>query len=222
MIDILIPVLGRPQNAQPLVDSIRQNTILPYTIVFICSRGDDAQIEACKQTQARVLLVDGGDHEYARKINHAAVHDTLDGEWLFLGADDLTFHPQWDTAAVAFCALVTGTNDLGNPTVMSGKHATHSLVARDYIAEGTFDEPGKLLHEGYHHNWVDSEFCATAKARGVWAFASESHVEHNHPFWRKGTDDDIYKAGRKTYHQDAQLWKVRQRLLKAAGEVMPS
>ncbi len=218
MIDLLIPVLGRPASAQPLVDSIHAATTVPHTILFVCSRDDIAQIEACRQTGAVVVLSDDG--RYAPKINQAAVfpHSNTPSEWVFLGADDLTFHPSWDEAALAVGSLVVGTNDLGNPTVMSGKHATHSLVARDYITEGTFDEPGKLLHEGYEHNFVDNEFIATAKARGVWAFAFDSHVEHNHPFWRKGQDDDIYKKGRLTYKQDGQTWKVRQRMLKG---VMP-
>ncbi len=219
MIDLLIPVLGRPQNAQPLVDSIHEATSVPHTILFVCSRDDHAQIEACKATGAVVLLSDDG--RYAPKINLAATfaHSNTPSEWVFLGADDLRFHPRWDTIAVNIgktaAAVVVGTNDLGNPTVMSGKHATHSLVHRTYIKWGTFDEPGKLLHEGYEHNFVDNEFIATAKARGEWAFASASHVEHLHPFWRKGTDDHIYAKGRQTYKQDGQTWKVRQRLLKA-------
>ncbi len=220
MIDILIPVLGRPQNAQPLVDNIHAATTVPHTILFVCSRDDQPEIDACTATGAVVVLSDDG--RYAPKINLASgfAHSNNASEWLFLGADDLRFHPGWDVAAIdtgysAVGARVIGTNDLGNPTVMSGKHATHSLVHRSYIAQGTFDEPGKLLHEGYEHNYVDNEFVATAKARGVWAFASESHVEHLHPFWRKGTDDDIYKQGRKTYHQDGQTWKARQKELKA-------
>ncbi len=217
MIDFLIPVRGRPANAQPLADSIRQNTTVPHSIIFVCSRGDTPQIDACTATKARVLLVDGGDYEYARKINFAASHETTDGEWLFLGADDLAFHPGWDEAALSLpaTALVIGTNDLGNPTVMAGKHATHSLVHRSYIARGTIDEPGLLLHPGYQHNFVDNEFIATAKSRGVWAFAANSHVEHLHPFWRKSEDDQVYELGRRTYHADARTWRKRQRLLRA-------
>ncbi len=217
MIDLLIPVLGRPGNAQPLVDSIHAATMIPHTILFICSRDDHAQIEACRQTGAVVVLSD--DDRYAPKINLGATfpHSNTESLWLFLGADDLKFHPGWDTAAFndpnIFASRVIGTNDLGNPTVMAGKHATHSLVHRTYIEQGTIDEPGKLLHEGYQHNFVDNEFIATAKWRGEWAFAFGSHVEHLHPFWRKSEDDRTYQLGRRTYHADSRLWRQRSKLI---------
>lgn len=218
MIDILVPVLGRPQNAKPLVDSIHAATENPHTILFICSRGDDEQIEACKETNSVVLLIDGGDFEYARKINHAATWPLRKKphEFVFLGADDLRFLPGWDRHAIRVYRdtqmPVVGTNDLGNPTVMKGRHATHSLVHRSYVERGTIDEPGKLLHEGYHHNYCDTEFCETAKRRNAFVFAFDSHVEHLHPFWHKGEDDTIYEKGRRMYGPDRRTYTRRRRL----------
>ncbi len=218
MIDLLIPVLGRPDSAATLAESIRSATVLPHSIIFVCSRGDDAQIDACKRTEARILLVDGGDHEYARKINHAAAYDWggTPAEFWFLGADDLRFHAGWDRAAVAVHddtgKRVIGTQDLGNPLVKSGRHATHSVVHRSYLEQGTIDEPGKLLHEGYHHNWVDNEFVGTAKHRGEWTFAHDSVVEHLHPIWRKRPDDVIYQRGQEHYRTDMRLHQQRRRL----------
>ncbi len=218
VIDLLIPVLGRPQNAQPLVESIHAATSVPHTILFVCSRGDDAQIEACKTTNSVVLLIDGGDFEYARKINHAAVYPLRKKahEFVFLGADDIHFHDGWDLAALEVHENtgkpVIGTNDLGNPTVMAGRHATHNLVHRSYIERGTIDEPGKLLHEGYHHNYCDTEFIDTARSRNAWVFAPGSHVEHLHYIWHKGKDDDIYAKGRAMYGPDGRTYRDRKRL----------
>lgn len=216
MIDLLIPVLSRPQNAQPLVDSIHAATSLPHTIIFLATRGDEEEIEACKQTGAIVQLVDPGHGEYARKINLGVMLDYTDHPFVFLGADDLHFHPGWDTIAISYFEQtgkrVVGTNDLGNATVMKGEHATHSLVHRSYVSEGTIDEPGQLLHEGYQHNWVDTEFIATAKLRDEFVFAAESHVEHLHPFWKKGPDDGVYVKGRAYYHVDAKKFRQRQKL----------
>jgi hypothetical protein len=216
LIDILIPVLGRPKNAARVAQSIRENTEAPHMTIFLCSRGDTAEIEACRGTGCVVWLVD--DDRYAAKIN-AGVRVDIGGEpseFIFLGADDLAFHPGWDTAALAMHYetgnAVIGTNDLGNPTVMRGKHATHSLVHRWYVGLGTIDEPGKLLHEGYDHNWVDTEFIETAMMRGHFAFAFDSHVEHLHPFWKKGPTDVIYKRGQKNYHRDQALFRERRRL----------
>jgi len=219
MIDILLPVLSRPQNAQKVVDSIHHATELPHTILFICSRGDEAQIDACVGTAAVVLIIDGGDFEYPRKINHAATYPVRADPhpWLFLGADDLDFKPGWDTAAIAeherTGKLVIGTNDLSNPTVIRGLHATHSLVHRRYVTEqGTIDEPGLVLYPGYHHNFCDNEFVGTAQHRGEWSFAAASHVQHHHPIWGTAKDDRTYELGRRTYHADSRTWRKRRRL----------
>jgi hypothetical protein len=215
MIDILIPVLGRPKNAQKVADSIHAHTKVPHMTIFLCSRDDHAEIEACRTTGSVVWLCD--EDSYAHKINVGAKVD-LGGEpseFIFLGADDLAFHDGWDGAAIdryhETGRPVVGTNDLGNPTVIAGNHATHSLVHRSYLPLGTIDEPDKLLHEGYDHNWVDTEFIETAMMRDAFTFAFDSHVEHLHPFWRKGPMDVIYKRGQEKYHRDAALFKARRR-----------
>lgn len=108
---------------------------------------------------------------------------------------------------------VVGTNDLGNPRVIAGKTATHSLVTRAYVGEhGTVDEPGKVLHEGYQHNFCDTEFVETAKRRGAWAFAGDSVVEHLHPHWSKGDDDETYRRGQAGFEVDRRLHARRRRL----------
>jgi hypothetical protein len=216
MIDVLIPVLGRPQNAQPVVESAHENTLVPHLVMFLASRWDRPEIEACKRTGCVVKLCD--QDGYAHKINTGAYWSvsTTPSEFVFLGADDIRFHPGWDRAAIdcyyeTGCPVV-GTNDIGNPTVMRGRHATHILVHRSYLDQGTIDETGKLLHEGYGHQWVDTEFIETAKKRGAWTFAADSIVEHMHPFWHKGQDDATYVKGRSTTAADIRLFRQRRHL----------
>lgn len=127
----------------------------------------------------------GGD--YARKIN-AGVRAT-DEPWVFQGADDLTFRPGWQEETLRVAAeqnaRVIGTQDRCNPRVISGRHSTHSLVARSYVQEiGTGDEPGKLLHEGYWHGFVDDELVWLARRHREYAFAPNAIVEHHHPYRR--------------------------------------
>src|SRR4029077_9144365 len=57
VIDVLCPVLGRPWNVQPLVESLKV-TQTPHRLYFICSPGDSAQIAACEQTDAETWIVD--------------------------------------------------------------------------------------------------------------------------------------------------------------------
>jgi Glycosyltransferases involved in cell wall biogenesis len=214
-IDILVPVLSRPANVKPLVDSIHAATTMTHRIIFLTTHGDDTEIAACVAIKgAEVITTLPEENSYAKKINLGA--SLFDGTWLFLGADDLHFHKGWDHEAIAeherTGKLVIGTNDLGNPTVVQGKHATHSLVHRDYLALGTIDEPGKLLHEGYCHNFTDTEFCGTAKHRDQFAFAFASHVEHRHWLWGKGKDDPTYELGRVQYRADSRTFAKRRRL----------
>lgn len=213
-IAVVVPVLGRPQRAAPLVASLTETTPQHLArLLFVCSLDDRAQLEACRATGCETLLSD--DPRWAPKIN-LGYRET--GEpFLLLAADDLRFHLGWAEAALELFATsdvgVVGTNDLGNPTVKRGLHSTHPLVCRGYAdRHGTVDGPGAVVAECYQHNWVDAELVETAKARGCWAFAAESVVEHCHPFWHKGADDATYELGRAGYRADQALFTRRRRL----------
>lgn len=217
-LSILIPVLRRPQNIQPLVESAMKNTGVSFNLLFIASPNDHQEISELNNQEIAYITM-GASYEnngdYARKLNQG--FRTVESEWYFLGADDLRFHPGWFESAMETYnntkACVIGTNDLGNPSVMQGQHATHSLVLRDYVLEcGTIDEPGKILHEGYRHNFVDSELVETAKWRSAWAFARESVVEHLHPDWQKGSLDPVYQLGRSGWATDERYFEQRKRL----------
>jgi glycosyltransferase involved in cell wall biosynthesis len=210
---ILVPVLGRPGRVATLLQSIAAATPEPHRVLFIADPDDHETLEAIAATSAAVIAPGGS---YAQKINAGIAH--TDEPLLFLGADDLTFHPGWLPAAAAHLTAtigVVGTNDLANPRVIAGEHATHSLVTRAYVAQGTIDGPG-LLHEGYRHNFVDDELTATAKSRRAWAFAADSHVEHHHPDWGTADRDATYARGRATWRIDRRLWARRRRLIPAA------
>lgn len=206
---ILVPVLRRPQNVRPLMDSIRRSTPDSYRTLFIADPDDEAELEALRDEGADFTTVTGG---YAKKINRGVEITTE--PLIFLGADDLRFHKGWLQAATARLTEgigVVGTNDLGNKRVMRGEHATHSLVTRAYAELGTIDGPG-LLHEGYHHWKVDDELVATAKHRGAWAFARDSFVEHRHPYWGKAETDEVYAKGESHSRRDIRLFHRRRAL----------
>ncbi len=218
-IDILIPVLARPDRAARVVQSIRASASrdpADVRITFICSPHDHAQFEAAVDSGADDVLVmaeDPGPGDYARKINHGFRACT--GDWVFTGADDLDFHDGWAEAVLAAGAAgVIGTNDLCNPLVMRGGHSTHSLVSRAYVNDigGTYhDGPGMVLHEGYDHQWIDNELVQAAQARGQWAFARDAHVEHLHPLCGKGEMDDTYRKALAEGTKDSHLFRKRTR-----------
>jgi hypothetical protein len=136
VIDILVPVLGRPQRAGIVASSMRDSTSSEYRLYFLCSRGDDAEIVACHEAGGIVFVTDFPEQgNFARKINYG--YRMTDGEFLLVGADDLRFERGWDEAALKIAeetgAGVIGTNDLHNPRVLQKRHSTHPLVRRSYI-----------------------------------------------------------------------------------------
>lgn len=218
MIDILIPVLGRPQNAAPLVQNIREVTSVDHRVVFLCSRTDRDQTEACYATRASVMVMeyDAGPGDYAQKIN--AGFRATSSEWVLIGADDITFEPRWDTNALKVARDkydVVSTNDMANAQVRRGQFGTHCLVRRRYITEqgGTGDgTPGTVLYEGYDHNFVDRELSHVAQHRGRFVFARHSIVRHRHPLWRTAPDDPTYRKSLKNFRADQKLFLSRAHL----------
>ena len=210
--------------------------VTPHAAVcFICSPGDEAEIEAIaaiddERTMYVVVHWEPGQGDFAKKHNQtyaqAVGSDGTDGLLLFplfqpgwefycVGADDLTFHPGWyDTCLAAHertGACVIGTKDLGNQRTMNGWHSTHFLVHRDYLECGTVDEKGKLFHEGYSHEFCDDECIATARMRRTYS-PSQAIVEHNHPDWGKAAWDDTYRKAQADRAVDAELFRQRRHM----------
>lgn len=212
---VLVPVLRRPHRVAALVENIRATSNAEP--LFIASPDDTAEHQAVRDAEAHLLILDRpqGRGDYARKIN-AGIRATRD-DVLLMGADDLLFHRGWLEAATKKLEPgigVVGTNDLHNRRVVRGEHATHLLFTRDYVEQhGTIDEPGKLLHEGYWHEFVDDECVETAKHRGAWAFAADSHVEHLHPLYGGRAADGLdalhaqrMKFGQQLFNRRRHLW----------------
>jgi len=235
---VVVPVLSRPDAAARVAESWALARGVPSRMLFVCSETDRDQIEACEDATWRVPHFVARDHpgagipdievavlpgpwqpgDFARKVNYAFA---LTSEpFLFQAADDVEFRPGWDTEALmvadATGAGVVGTNDDANPTVRRGAHSTHSLIRRAYIDQvgGTWDDgPGVVFHEGYGHQWCDTELVEVAKKRGQWAFAPRAVVKHHHPFFdRYVPTDDTYRRGQSTGRDDQRLYHSRERM----------
>jgi hypothetical protein len=216
----LVPVMRRPQNAGPFMESLRASTGLA-TCYAVADRADEETIAAWNAAGAHVLTYEPSsvnrDHgTFAEKINHGY---TLTGEpWLFVVGDDVRFHPGWlDHAQHAHAMTgmsVIGTNDIGNPRVVRGEHATHLLIRRSYVDEhgASWDGPKVVCHEGYRHWYVDDEIVTAAKQRGEFMPALASIVEHLHPIWGKADNDDVYRLGQVHADADGKLFKRRCKL----------
>lgn len=219
---ILVPVLGRPHRVIPTIESVSAATSEPYRLLFVANSDDQAELEALEAAGADTLVVPPERHSWAMKVNDG--YRATTEEWVFTGADDLAFHPGWFPRALRWATErtgVIGTNDGGNPRVMTGAHSTHSLVRRSYADDigGVIDQPsGVVVNESYPHSFADDELVQTAMARGVYVHAFDSDVEHLHYLWGKGGGmDDTYRLGAAGHRRGKQMFLRRRRLWSSVG-----
>jgi hypothetical protein len=208
---VIVPTLGRPGNAAPFMESLRASGAGLANVYAVADPGEDEK--AWLDAGAMVILWDGPPPgTYAQRVNRAS--GVIKEPWLLLAGDDVKFHPGWLEQAQAAArdgADVVGTNDLHNPRVTAGDHATHMMIRRAYIDEvgASWDGPGVVVHEGYGHWFTDDEIVTAAKQRGAWAMAIHSKVEHLHPLWGLAEDDETYRLGQSHIEADKALYAER-------------
>jgi hypothetical protein len=219
---VIVPTLGRPHKMRPLAENIRDASSSPVFTLFVTEEEDVASwTEVRDLTGLAGRCINTRKHNWAGAINHGYQASAAMGfTHLFTAADDLHFSDGWDEAALgmqrAYPHLrVIGTNDLHNPTVLDGLHATAYLIDRRYIDEvgGVAGQPPGIVQcEEYEHNYTDTELVETAKARGVFMSCPESVVEHMHPSWGMGEWDEGYRKSSRGMIADSYLYDSRQRL----------
>ncbi len=184
---VLCPVLNRPENVWPLVESFAANTpVGAANLYFVADDDDTAELEAIAYVGADRLAATRGS-TYAEKLN-AGLEQTTE-PWVLCIGDDVRFHDGWLDQAKKLSGEfdVIGTNDspngIKNPKVANGSHADHFFVRRNYIEDygASLNGPGVLAPEEYRHWYVDKEIVGLARARGVFAPCLDSIVEHLHP-----------------------------------------
>jgi hypothetical protein len=209
-IAVIVPAMRRPQNVAPLMRSLEASTDRA-TAYFVCDHGDTDQIKAVLDTDAQFVINWSSSTTFATKCNLG--YRETEEPWLLFVGDDVHFHPGWVEAALAageYGAFVS-TNDMGNPRVMAGRHATHPMVARWWLDQhgATWDGPGAVCHQGYRHWYVDNEWTAVALNAGQFVYAEDAKIEHMHPVWDKGDSDEIYTLGQASAHADSRLFRER-------------
>jgi glycosyltransferase involved in cell wall biosynthesis len=215
---VIVPVMKRPQNAEPFMRSLKASTGMAK--VYAVVDADDAETEtAWRDAGAETLPSGKSAGTFSEKVNVG--YEATEEPWLFLVGDDVRFHAGWLDHAQAVAEdryHVIGTNDLG-PRVLHGQDSPHMLIRRSYVDEvgASWDGPKVVCHEGYRHGFVDLEIALAAKQREVWAMAPGSVVEHLHPAWGKGETDPIYELG--LSHADADKSLHYERLSVHAPEV---
>lgn len=205
---ILIPSLNRPHLLAGLAANIADATPEPHFVCWMISDPASRVALAAEheplaaEHEPLVWTDDGGT--WPTRINLLAGHAARIGcRWLFLGSDDLLFHRGWLSAALDAMTTVDGVvavNDLFNP------NGTSCLVSLDYLAGGP------VVHDGYRHNYADTELFETAKARRRFAYCATSIVEHLHWAAGKAPHDDTYARSDAVCDQDRATFDSRRHL----------
>lgn len=229
VVDLIVPVLWRPDSARPFVHSLRESVDMDrVALVAIASERDVATARAWQQVGADVMVCDEPG-TFSRKVNLAyrQIPDLgTPAPWMLLLGDDVRFHPGWldEVLAVAEAtgASVVNTNDLGFHKDAAGP--SHPLISRAYVdAYGaSFDGPGVVCHEGYRHYYVDAEIMAAAKDRqpdgtrgapdegpNMWAKAPNAIIEHLHHVFGTAPVDATYQLATDGLHVDRDLFYAR-------------
>lgn len=209
-VDVVVPTIAqRTTTLERLATTLRASTGLAELWFVV----DDEDHAAIAKPYGNTIIRPGS---YAVKANEAFRQLESNGTpWLKLVGDDVRFHPGWldhaQHVAGLYAADVVGSNDLANPRVTAGDHATHFMVRKTYVTErgGSWDGPGVLAHEGYRHWFVDDEIVTVAKRRGVFQSALGSIVEHMHPIAGKADNDAVYDLGAKWADNDERTFRQR-------------
>lgn len=216
LVDVVVPVLGRPQRAKPFMRSLRR-TVPPDAarVLAVHSPWDPATGRAWSKAGADIAPCHLTPGSFAQKGNEGYMRCGLHepAPWLLFVGDDVEFHPGWLDAALTVAeatgADVVGTNDLGERH--DAENAVHPLIRRAYITEqgACWDGPGVVFHEGYRHHFTDAELSHVSREREVWAAAPLAVVEHLHWRWEKAPLDDTYKLGARDIATDRALFYDR-------------
>ena len=213
-IDVLVPVLNRPLNAAPFMESLDASSRRDRVRVTVLADEDDTEtIDAWAQ------VIGDGDQivtspikpgTFARKVNLGYLN--TEHQYMILCGDDLVFDADWAKHAIKAIRTgvpVIGTNDLGQDR--KGQQSPHPLISREYVKKhgASWDGPGTVCHEGYWHNCVDREIALVARKRDMWSYDPKIILEHRH-FWDGTVDkDETYELGTKHVNEDRKLLRSR-------------
>jgi hypothetical protein len=213
VIAVLIPTLGRPHRVAQVAANLAAE---PRATAYFIHEADDTATADAIAAAGACGIVNTRSPSYAGAVNTALL--ATDEALLYVAADDFHWHDGWLDPLLALISAygVVGSNDLHNADVKAGTMATSFLVRRDYAVRAVVDEPGVMLHEGYRHNYVDTELVCTAMARGEFAHAAASRVEHRHYLWGLAEKDGTYAKTLTHYDADQALFRSRQALWTAA------
>jgi glycosyltransferase involved in cell wall biosynthesis len=212
-VDVIVPtVKPRTEKLPGLAASLKASTGLARLILVLDDGEHRAELENAGVDTADSIITPG---RFPVKVN--AGYEASTADWIQVVGDDCVFHPGWldhqQWVADRYGAKVVGSNDQANPRVLRGEHATHWMIARDYIetSGASWDGPGVVTHEGYKHWFCDDEIVVKARSEGVFQPALGAVIAHHHPITGLAEEDEVYRKNDQYADRDRKRFEKRVR-----------
>lgn len=204
----IIPCRGRSE--QTVANVKRLLATAGYNDWSLTCIGGDEEREAliaCSRAGAKVRhVLDAPQLTYWEALRFETDH--TDARLLVNLANDLLPGRHWLARSVTAYRARFGDGDglMGfNDGLHGPEHSPHFLISRGLLER----YGGWPVH--YQHNFGDTELCRRAQQDGCYGKAAWAVLYHDH-LENGAADDEIYRAGRATYEQDARLFEERRRL----------
>lgn len=210
VIAIYLPTYKRPNALATVARNIELTTKHPFTLYFGLEKDDELGIGAANATGHKVVI---NKYEPGYSNTVQTMYEASNEPYWIHANDDFEFLVDWDVIPLSMFDS-DWVQVVGLRQTESDNHGSAICMARrSYIEKmsGVVDQPNRVFHT-YHHNYIDTEFTATAQSRGVWAKCDKQVIRHNHPGFTGGPKDETYKKNDVTVGDDEKTFNSRKHL----------
>ncbi len=215
---ILIPTRSRPNNVERVLNSILDTSgdIKNVEVLFYYDEDD----EIFKNELKRIIDVfhDFNFSFFTEKPGIVKYNNWWDylykksvGKYIMHGGDDLVFRTKnWDIILSSGIEeqitkngdriLLAGTWD-GAEDHKDGCLITHSILTKDMV-----ENLGYFTTGYFSSNFNDTWFTEIAKKIDRLYYRGDILIDHLHPFYNKGLNDDVYKKQQESGHLGFKEW----------------
>lgn len=200
---VLCPSRHRPHLLQPLVENLRDTAPDAALYFAVC---DDESLRALNDAGVTVWMTPEG---WSMVQRLQFLYDNTTEPYVYGAQDDSSFPRGWWQPALARAVETDGVVVLGDSHNPNG---TTALVSRRYIDTigGAWGQPGRVLHDGYVHNYAETELFDVAAAHGRLTFLPDIVVEHRHHSYGLAANDDTYTMATAALEADRALYEQRR------------
>lgn len=206
-VSVIIPTRQRLERALHAVKTLRQATGDVELVVVVDN--DPDTFDALLDTKLFDTLIYNDRRQWAiASWNIGAKAAT--GDYLFTGADDLSFQAGWLDEALR--ALDQKLNGYGVVAINDGHNSkegpsTHILIERQFARDHL---GGVLWCPHYKHYFVDNELKERTQALDRFHYCKTARVEHLHPAAGKAESDPVYKEAHRFWGKDEATFERRK------------